>query len=217
MQVATTTQTQNPSASSVASAKLADNFDSFLKLLTTQLQYQDPLQPLDSKEFVAQLVQFSQVEQSIQSNQSLEKLIALQNTGQTTAALGYIGKKVEYDGDIAPLTNGSAEFSYTLPQSAAAASVVIRNEAGQVVQSVPGQLSAGKHSFVWDGTGSGGATLPDGNYRISVVANDTDGKLVEGVKTTAFGTVTGVDSSDSGVSLDLSGATASLDTVLAVR
>ena len=90
----------NPAAaaSEVAGAKLAENFDTFLQLLTTQLQHQDPLSPMESNEFVAQLVQFSEVEQAIASNKSLEKLIDLQNTNQATAAIGYIGQTVEAAG-----------------------------------------------------------------------------------------------------------------------
>ena len=120
MQVPSTGQPQNMSASGVASASLAENFNAFLTLLTTQLKNQDPTEPMNSQEFVGQLVQFSQVEQAIRSNQSLEKLIDLQNTSQISAALGYIGSQVEITSDIAALVNGKAEFSYTLPEKAGA-------------------------------------------------------------------------------------------------
>jgi len=217
MDVTSIGQAQNNSASAAAGAKLTENFDAFLKLLTTQLQNQDPTEPLDSAEFVGQLVQFSQVEQAIQGNQSLEKLIDLQNTNQTTAALGYIGNQVEITGNIAPLVGGNAEFSYTLPKNAATSTVVIQNAAGQAVFSAPGEITTGKHSFVWDGVGSDDVTAAPGNYRISVVAKDADGGPIDGITTSAFGMVTGLESGPSGVTLDLNGASAALDTVLSVR
>ena len=70
---------------------IAGNFDAFLLLLTTQLQNQNPLDPLDTNQFTQQLVQFAQVEQQINMNQSLSSLIALQSATQASAALGFLG------------------------------------------------------------------------------------------------------------------------------
>src|SRR5262249_10208809 len=75
-------------ANSNAASQLAGNFDEFLKLLTTQLQHQDPLSPLDPNQFTQELVQFSSVEQQIQTNTSLSTLISLQQNAQVTSALG---------------------------------------------------------------------------------------------------------------------------------
>ena len=83
------------SSAAADSNRLSGDFDQFLTLLTTQLQHQDPLEPLDSNEFVNQLVSFSQVEQAIKSNKQLESLLAMQTTGQAMGALSYIGHTVE--------------------------------------------------------------------------------------------------------------------------
>ena len=82
------------------SASLAETFDTFLTLLTTQLQYQDPLDPMDTNEFTSQLVEFTSVEQAMATNKKLDSLIALQNSMQINDAVGYIGKTVGADGII---------------------------------------------------------------------------------------------------------------------
>ena len=93
----TLTSTATSAAKTQAqSVKLAEDFTQFLTLLTTQLQNQDPLNPMDSTEFTNQLVQFSQVEQSINTNQKLDDLLALQLGGLSTVALGYVGMDVTY-------------------------------------------------------------------------------------------------------------------------
>src|SRR6201981_1569760 len=91
-----------------ASKTLSSNFDTFLTLLTTQLQNQDPLSPMDSNQFTQQLVQFSQVEQQINTNDNLKSLIT-QGANQTGAyAVSYLGKAVTIAGGNAPLANGQA-------------------------------------------------------------------------------------------------------------
>lgn len=217
MEINSTGQPQNNSASSQSSARLTENFDAFLTLLTTQLKHQNPLEPLDSQDFVGQLVQFSAVEQAIRGNQSLEKLIELQNTSQTTAALGYIGNQVEVTGNTAPLINGKAEFSYTLPENTGKSTIVVQDAAGKVVFSTSGETTTGKHSFVWDGVENGGGTAAPGNYSLTVAAKNTNDKQVEGITTTAFGTVTGIESSAAGLALSLNGALVPIDAVLSVR
>lgn len=203
-------------ASSVASAKLTENFDTFLRLLTTQLQNQDPLSPMESNEFVNQLVQFSEVEQAIASNKSLETLIDLQTTNQATAALSYIGSKVEASGSRAPLQDSKAEFTYTLGESADATLLIVRDEIGKVVYSTPGEKTTGKHGFVWDGKDASGTQMPDGNYRLTVTARDADGALLD-VDTTALGRVTGVESGVEGVLLTLGGVKIPVGSVLSIQ
>ena len=99
MDVSAINQSTASAASQATSGKLAENFDTFLHLLVAQLQNQDPLQPTDTKEFVQQLVQFSQVEQQIGTNSSLDKLLQFQSTGQTAAAINYLGSTIEANGN----------------------------------------------------------------------------------------------------------------------
>ena len=99
---------------------LNEDFDDFLLLLTAQLQNQDPLEPQDSSEFTNQLVQFTQVEQQINSNEKLDTLVQLQDLSLTSIALGYIGMNVQIDGnEFSYKGNGSYEAFYTLPAGGA--------------------------------------------------------------------------------------------------
>lgn len=198
-----------------ASAKLAESFDNFLKLLTTQLRYQDPLDPLSSTEFVTQLVQFTEVEQSISTNKNLEKLLALQTANQATGALGFIGRTVEAESDTGPLAGGKAEFTYSLDALAAKTTLVVFNSKGQVVFSTPGQTTTGKHQFSWDGLDRDGNQLPDGVYRLVVAARDKDDASVTST-TGVVARVTGVETTADGVLLSLGGASVPIDKVRSV-
>ena len=206
----------SPPTKNVAEAKLADNFDNFLKLLTTQLRYQDPLSPLDSNEFVGQLVQFSQVEQSINTNKNLEKLLALQQGNLVSVGLGYIGRAVESNGDIAPLVNQKAEFSYTLKQNSVATSIAIADADGRIVFPSSGETGAGRHEFVWDGVDNNGDALPEGVYRFMVSALDKNADQI-GTTTTTTARVTGIENSENGLLLLFGSVKVSFEKILSVR
>jgi flagellar basal-body rod modification protein FlgD len=216
MDVAAIDSTSASAASQVASSKLAENFDTFLTLLVAQLQNQDPLEPTDTKEFVQQLVQFSEVEQQIDTNASLEKMLEFQTVGQAASAINYLGSTVEADGNVVPLQNGKAEFSFTLPEQADATLVVISDSSGTVVHSAAGATDIGKHNFVWDGLDSNGNPLPEGSYTVTVTARDADSELIE-APTSVFGKVTGIESTDDGALLVLGGVHIPLNDVVAVK
>src|SRR5450631_3102763 len=99
---------------------IASNFTTFLQLLTTQLQNQNPLDPLDTNQFTQQLVQFAQVEQQMKSNDELSTLVALQKSTQATTALAYVGSTAVVDGSTAPLANGSATWTLNVTKPATA-------------------------------------------------------------------------------------------------
>jgi flagellar basal-body rod modification protein FlgD len=151
---------------------LATDFDNFLTMLTTQLQNQDPLSPMDSTEFTNQLVQFSQLEQQINQSGKLDDLIAMQQSAETAAALGYLGNEVEMISSIALLDGGEARFAYSLPSQAASTTVTIFDEDGNIVRTMAGETEAGRHDVTWDGTNDQGVQLADGAYSILVSAND---------------------------------------------
>jgi len=164
----------NPSGSTTnASAGLSQNFNTFLTLLTTQLQNQDPLSPLDTNQFTQQLVSFSQVEQQINTNSNLTQLIALQGAGESIAALPLVGQNIEYNAPTAPLSNGQANFVYNLPSASASTALTIVNANGNIVYTQPGETAAGTHVFTWDGKTNAGAQLPDGNYTLQIQAVGT--------------------------------------------
>src|SRR3982075_598693 len=106
-----TTTTNKTSPASTATTGIADNFQTFLTLLTTQLQNQNPLDPLDTNQFTQQLVQFAGVEQQLKTNDSLSTLVSLQQTAQSTQALGFVGKTAAVDGSTAALSKSSATWN----------------------------------------------------------------------------------------------------------
>lgn len=170
---------QQQSQSKLATAGLADNFDTFLTLLTEQLKNQDPLNPMESEQFVQQLVQFSSVEQQIASNESLEALLALQQTDAQLTALQFIGKDATVNTTYSLLENGEAKWEYGLPQEAQSVELLITDETGKQVRRLDGDTSEGVHDVVWDGKDQAGNTLPAGVYQLEVVAKDADDVILD--------------------------------------
>ena len=216
--LASTTQATNPSKSKLDGAKLAGDFDSFLKLLTTQLQNQDPTAPLDTNQFTNQLVLFSQVEQQLQTNKNLETLIGDSSSSGIQQGLGYIGKAVDAAGDKGVLTDKSAVFAYSLPQGAATVDVSILDGTGQAVFSGTGAKTAGKNLVVWDGINSfTGAAMPDGTYQIVVTAKDAKQEKIDATTYTT-GRVTAAElDTDGSTILSIGDTKVAVKDVVAVR
>lgn len=211
----TATGTTAAAATTVSKTTIAQNFDSFLKLLTTQLKHQNPLEPLDTNQFTSQLVQFAQVEQQINMNTSLGALIALQQSSQTSAAMSFLGTTVTFEGSTARLQAGQASWSFSAAKPASAV-VNVQNAAGELVYSENRPLSAGAQTFTWNGRSASGSMQPDGNYTISVVAKDAAGQPLA-VSTLVEGLVDGVDLSQSPPLLSIGGQTFTLDKIKQVR
>lgn len=157
-------------------ASLAQNFDTFLTLLTAQLQNQDPLDPVDSSKFTDQLVQFSQVEQQIQMNDQMKQLLANQNASATGAAVGYIGRTAEVKGAVTRLSEQGAQWSYTLPQTAATIDISVVDGVGRTVFETRQLGLNGRQDFNWDGRDLNGQLRPAGNYRLKIEARDAAGQ-----------------------------------------
>ena len=171
---------------------IAGDFNTFLTLLTTQLQNQNPLEPLDTNQFTQQLVEFASVEQSIQTNDNLEALRSLTTASTVTSAVSFVGKVVTASGDTTQLLNGTAAWSYTSPADSPEAKVTVTNSSGQVVFSQDMALQAGTNTITWDGRRTDGSLAPNGTYRISIDAKDADGKTID-VDTNIAGVVEAVD------------------------
>jgi len=173
----TPANTASAAASAVGAPTITQNFNKFLQLLTTQLKNQNPLDPLDTNQFTQQLVQFAQVEQQINMNQSLSALIALQTATQASAAMGFLGSTVVVNGDTSALTVGKATWSFSADRPATA-TVNIQNASGEVVFTETRTISAGRQDYTWNGRGTNGLAMPEGNYTISITAKDATGQSV---------------------------------------
>ena len=164
-----------PSRAADDQATLGDQFDGFLTLLTTQLQNQDPLSPLDSNEFTAQLVQFTSVEQSIRTNEQLEQLISLTQQSESARALDYLGLTVEATSDFVRLDDdGDVVITVDLPDAVATASLEITDPQGGVVRRIPLAADSGRQTITWDGTSGIGLRAGTGLYQVAVRALGTD-------------------------------------------
>ncbi len=204
------------SASALGANSLAETFDSFLLLLTTQLQHQDPLDPMDSGEFTQQLVQFTGVEQALATNANLEHLIALFRSTEFSGAVQYLGKIIGAPGATTTLENGNAEWSYALGGQATETTVKVLNDKGIAVFSAPGKIGSGVHDFVWDGNDNAGNPVPDGDYTLSVRSLDEDGNdLPIGLR--IFGRVSGVQTEAGVTTLSVGGTAVSLKDVVSVK
>lgn len=164
----------------------------FLKLLVTQLKNQDPLNPTNNTEFVAQLAQFSQLEQSAKQAQLLQQSLDAQAASLQFTLLPMIGRTVTVDHALVQLGNGPAPVSYALDRNAATVRISITDQQGQIVRTLDYQnLSAGEHVSEWDGRNQNGTLLPAGLYRYVISAADDQGDSVA-AQSRAVLTVSGV-------------------------
>jgi len=203
------------SSTSITGARLADNFDTFLQILTTQLRNQNPLDPLDTNQFTQQLVQFSGVEQQLKTNQFLEAMMTSTQNANNSQAVSYIGKIVTASGAKTELVNGAATWHFATDK-AASITATVRDKDGNVVYTKTGDVKQGESVFTWDGVGSDGRKRADGSYSVTIEGRDSDGKLVN-VATQMTGEVTGVDFSGSEPVLIVGGARVNLSSILSVR
>jgi flagellar basal-body rod modification protein FlgD len=207
----TPSSSPNSSKSSTSNDTLASNFTTFLQLLTTQLQNQNPLDPLDTNQFTQQLVQFAQVEQQLKSNDQLASLIELQKATQSSYALGFVGMTVAVDGSTAKYTSGTTQWNFKV-EKPSTVNISITSENGQTAYAGSYTVQAGEQSFVWDGKGKDGVQWPEGKYKINITAKDASGQTV-GVSTEIEGVVDSVDLTQNPPVLNVSGETFTVDKI----
>ncbi|MCL2672795.1 MAG: flagellar hook assembly protein FlgD [Alphaproteobacteria bacterium] len=206
-----------PSQSEASRNTFAKDLDTFLLLLTTQLKHQDPLNPMDSHEFTNQLVQFAQVEQSININRNLEDLLVLNKSSLGVSALGYLGRTIQVISSAFPLQDGFGKFAYFLPEEAATAVISIQDLDGNIVHTISGEVAPGRHVFDWDGKTQDGRQLPDGVYILNVTAFSAESGAMLEVVTVAFGIATGVASEGDQIAIALGDIVVPIENVLAVH
>ena len=182
----TTNSVTTPSSAAATAAgttgvqQIAGNFNEFLQLLTTQLQNQDPLSPLDTNQFTQQLVEFASVQQQIDMNTNMQTLISLQQTTAATQALQLVGSNVTLTGNTANLSNATSNpAAWTLNASApGTAAITITNSSGQTAFTGTTTLNAGTQSYSWNGLGNNKVKWPDGSYTIAVTGTGASGQAI---------------------------------------
>ncbi len=174
--------TANPTSSLASHTQEASlNKNDFLQLLIAQIKFQDPLKPQDSTEYVAELAQFSSLEQTMGINERLDALTAQTRSQATTDALALVGKTATVRGSTINLAgDGSpAGVAFDLGAECAQTTVTILDQDGTVVRSLDlGPKAPGKTSIAWDGYREDGTRAPSGNYQVVVDARSADGAAV---------------------------------------
>lgn len=197
-----------------ALVSLSSNFGDFLQMLMTQLQNQDPTSPMDTNQFTSELVQFSGVEQQINTNSSLTQLIQLTQGSEVMQATAMDGKQVTVQSSQVALQNGSGTLNFTTT-AAEPVAIAITNASGQVVYSTGLTSTAGRNTWTWNGQGNNGNQLPDGAYNVAIETGNASGSATP-VPFTVTGTATGVQNLGSGVQLQLGALTVPFSAVQSV-
>ncbi len=190
--------------------------DDFLKLLITKLQNQDPLNPTSDEAFIADLAQFSSLEQMTNINNSISTLSVLQSNATNTTMVGYIGKTAHLSGDVVNLENHNGTVGLELPSSAKSVTINIYNEAGQLVKTIEKQqVPAGTHYFDWDGTNNNGTQLGDGKYKVKISAKDGANNALSVISRTS-GKITGITYESGYPELVINGTRYSLSSIISI-
>ena len=175
-----------------ASAQSPLGKEDFLQLLVAQLSAQDPLNPMDSREFSAQLAQFSALEQMTNINSTLEELVAAQQAMGNSSLISIIGKLVDIPGNSFEYTQGeTTNLTYTLGAEADTTKIEIYNAAGILVNTINGSGAEGSNLAVWNGLDSQGNPVASGFYTFKIQATNPSGKPVT-AETFTTGLVTDV-------------------------
>ena len=219
----TSSSTTNPTTTAAAatassSQQLAGNFDTFLQLLTTQLQNQDPLSPMDTTQFTEQLVSFAGVEQQIDMNTNMQTLISMQQSSESLQALQLVGANVTINSNTATLSNATstpATWGFSSPSPATGA-VTITSSTGQVAYTGTTSLSAGSQTYTWNGQGNNGVTWPDGNYTLSINAVGANGQAVT-ISTQVQGTISSVNVSQNPPQVTVGGQSYPLSSIQSIN
>ena len=198
---------------------LANNEQTFLKLLTTQLKNQDPLAPTDTTQMTSQITQMTGVEQQLVTNDLLAALVGMSTGGGISEGVNLMGKQVTAETDKSVLKNKEATWSYTQSRSATGVKIEVLDKFGKTIATVlPDDMSGGDHTFKWDGKSADGTQQPEGGeYTIKVTATDGEGS---NITTSAKGRIDGVVTkvtNESGVNMVWIGDTkVPLDSVIGV-
>jgi flagellar basal-body rod modification protein FlgD len=202
--------------SAAASSKLNADFDMFLKLLTTQMQNQDPLDPMDTAQYTQQLVQYSQVEQSIEQTSTLKSMLAAFGTQNLMQASSLVGAQVETSSATSGLSAATpAQWTWSSTRDVASMTATIKDEKGKIIDTLPIDATGAAGVFTWDGTTSGGKKVDPGLYTLALEGKDASGTKVAATAH-AFGKVNDVELENGTVRLTINGLTVATSDLLRI-
>lgn len=184
--------TSSTTRASTATTQLSQNLDTFLTLLTTQLQNQDPLDPLDTEQFTEQLVQFSNVEQNIETNALLSELIALQSGGVTSSAITTIGNIASFDFSTATFNGEPVQWNVTVGETTGGVNAEIVDDSGAVIQRLPIAPIDGEATIIWRGETLNGNLASNGVYSLRLSGDESNASPIDATIRRS-GIVDGVD------------------------
>ncbi|MRR53151.1 MAG: flagellar hook assembly protein FlgD [Deltaproteobacteria bacterium] len=212
------TTTSTSAAAAAMKQSMGMNKDDFLKLFITQLQNQDPLNPMDGTEQISQLAQLTQVEQSYNTNSNLLNIVNALGASSALSAISFVGSEVTAAGSQLSLTEGEmANVTFSVPKSAEQVSVNILNAKGEVVHTLNGGVTAaGESALAWDGKDANGMQLPSGIYSVAVTGVDAAGNTFAG-SPFVRGTVEGINFSGSSPLMNIAGLEIPFSDLLRVK
>ncbi|MBN1478088.1 flagellar hook assembly protein FlgD [Candidatus Sumerlaeota bacterium] len=191
--------------------------EEFLRLLVTQLESQDPLNPQDSTEFTAQLAQFSALEQQLNTNNLIEQLLTFEAAIANTQAASFIGQEATVYGSEITVQDGEiSQAQFNLGSAAEEVTITIRDANGTAVRVITlSDVESGIHDIEWDGANGAGADVADGTYSFSVAATTADETI--DVETHITGIVDEIAFETDGTYLVIDGRHVALGNLIAVR
>jgi flagellar basal-body rod modification protein FlgD len=205
MTTVNTTAAITDAKTTAASSKLNADFDMFLKLLTAQMQNQDPLDPMDTAQYTQQLVQYSQVEQSIEQTATLKSLLSAFGTQNLMQASAMIGAQVETTSAISGLSATTpAQWTWSSSRDVASMTATIKDEKGKIIETLPIDAKGAAGAFTWDGTLTNGKKADPGLYTLELEGKDASGSKVAATAH-SFGKVSDVELSNGVVQLTING------------
>lgn len=179
----------NNSAQSESEEAIEQQKIEFLNILLTQLENQNPLDPMDTTEYTNQLVMYSQLEQQLETNQGVKDLNSTAQSNTSTMALSYVGNQVELQTNIAPVSDNSAAWNYYVEGLASSVDLTVTNEAGDILHTESGAIGTGTQNFELDTTS---LNVSEGEaLYLSIAAIDGNDERLN-VSTTSLATIDGV-------------------------
>jgi flagellar basal-body rod modification protein FlgD len=190
--------------------------EDFLKLFTTQLKFQNPLEPLDNFQMATQMAQFNTVDALMKMNETMTQLAANQNSTNHLQSASLIGKKVKTQGNGLAIQQGTVGEGFYQLAKPGKVFIQVFNSQGTLVRQIDAGFKDGSLQKIgWDGKNQAGVTLPDGTYAFKVLAVDTQGKAVS-VTTYQVGTVDGVSLDNGSVALQVNGGKVQFSDILSI-